>query len=49
MWWGSDLIGKDIESQFGNMLMVSIIAGGSHVYSVNSTGFLVCKGNNSSG
>ena len=49
MCWGSDRIGKDIESQFGNMSMVSIMAGGSHVCGVNSAGFLVCKGNNSSG
>ncbi|EEF29001.1 conserved hypothetical protein [Ricinus communis] len=49
MCWGSNPIGKDIESEFGNMSMMSIVAGGSHVCGVNSTGALVCKGDNTSG
>ncbi|KAJ9160337.1 hypothetical protein P3X46_025748 [Hevea brasiliensis] len=47
--WGNNPIATKIESEFGNMPMGSIAAGGSHVCGVNSTGFLVCKGDNSSG
>ncbi|OAY38406.1 putative serine/threonine-protein kinase-like protein CCR3 isoform X2 [Manihot esculenta] len=45
--WGDSTIARKIESEFGNMSMASIAAGGSHVCGVNSTGFLVCKGDNS--
>ncbi|CAI0415852.1 unnamed protein product [Linum tenue] len=38
-----------IESGFGEMSMLSVQAGGSHVCGVNSTGFVVCRGDNSSG
>ncbi|CAI0415920.1 unnamed protein product [Linum tenue] len=38
-----------IESGFGSMSMLSVQAGGSHVCGVNSTGFVVCRGDNSSG
>ncbi|KAF2319094.1 hypothetical protein GH714_013241 [Hevea brasiliensis] len=47
--WGNNPIATKIESEFGNMPMGSIAAGGSHVCGLNSTGFLVCKGDNSSG
>ncbi|KAF5736575.1 putative serine/threonine-protein kinase-like protein CCR3 [Tripterygium wilfordii] len=47
--WGSNPIASRIESEFGTMSMLSVQAGGSHVCGVNSTGFLVCKGDNSSG
>ncbi|KAJ9175892.1 hypothetical protein P3X46_014398 [Hevea brasiliensis] len=47
--WGNNPIAREIESDFGNMSMASIAAGGFHLCGVNSTGFLVCKGDNSSG
>ncbi|XP_065870991.1 putative serine/threonine-protein kinase-like protein CCR3 [Euphorbia lathyris] len=47
--WGRNPLAAEIESQFGDMLMFSIVAGGSHVCGMNSTGFLVCKGENFSG
>ncbi|XP_037492711.1 putative serine/threonine-protein kinase-like protein CCR3 [Jatropha curcas] len=47
--WGGNRIASEIESQFGNTSMVYIAAGGSHVCGLNSTGFLVCRGDNSSG
>ncbi|GMI72604.1 CRINKLY4 related 3 [Hibiscus trionum] len=47
--WGSNTVSKDIERQFGNMSMVNIEAGVSHVCGVNSVGELVCKGNNTTG
>ncbi|KAG2406707.1 hypothetical protein LR48_Vigan03g297900 [Vigna angularis] len=50
--WGdtsvSDLSGR-IENAFGNMSMLSLVAGGSHVCGLNSTGFVACGGNNDSG
>ncbi|EXB88391.1 Putative serine/threonine-protein kinase-like protein [Morus notabilis] len=47
--WGSGSSPSRIENRFGNMSMTSIFAGGSHVCGVNTTGFLVCEGNNDSG
>jgi len=48
--WGSNTeLGKQIQTGFGNMSMMSIVAGGSHVCGLNSTGFVVCRGNNDSG
>ncbi|GKU92122.1 hypothetical protein SLEP1_g5891 [Rubroshorea leprosula] len=47
--WGSNLIGKAIEQEFGDMSMVSLAAGSSHVCGVNSTGDIVCNGANDSG
>ncbi|XP_061376636.1 putative serine/threonine-protein kinase-like protein CCR3 [Gastrolobium bilobum] len=47
--WGDMDIASQIENEFGNMSMLSIVAGGSHVCGLNSTGFLVCRGSNSSG
>ncbi|CAI0415917.1 unnamed protein product [Linum tenue] len=47
--WGSQPIAQRIESGFGSMSMLSVQAGGSHVCGVNSTGFVVCRGDNSSG
>ncbi|KAK7276400.1 hypothetical protein RIF29_17539 [Crotalaria pallida] len=47
--WGDGSIARRIESEFGNMSMMSIVAGDSHVCGLNSTGFLVCRGSNSFG
>ncbi|XP_021904210.1 putative serine/threonine-protein kinase-like protein CCR3 [Carica papaya] len=47
--WGSNPVAGRIQSEFGNMTMATIVAGGSHVCGLNSTGYLVCKGNNESG
>ena len=38
-----------IQGDFTNMSMDSIVAGGSHACGLNSSGFVVCKGNNSFG
>ncbi|KAK8577187.1 hypothetical protein V6N13_122179 [Hibiscus sabdariffa] len=46
--WGNS-VGEEIENQFGNMSMVNIEAGVSHVCGINSAGELVCRGNNSAG
>ncbi|KAJ7963979.1 GPCR kinase [Quillaja saponaria] len=47
--WGSSSIANQIQNEFGNMSMETVVAGGSHVCGLNITGFLVCKGSNSSG
>ncbi|KAL2333415.1 hypothetical protein Fmac_014628 [Flemingia macrophylla] len=50
--WGDTKVAnvsEQIETGFGNMSMLSLVAGGSHVCGLNSTGFLVCEGSNSSG
>ncbi|OIW04104.1 hypothetical protein TanjilG_00664 [Lupinus angustifolius] len=47
--WGNGSIARKIESEFGNMSMLSIVAGESHVCGLNSNGFLVCRGSNSFG
>ncbi|XP_015931296.1 putative serine/threonine-protein kinase-like protein CCR3 [Arachis duranensis] len=48
--WGSNAsVADSIESEFRNVSMLSIVAGGSHLCGLNSTGFLVCKGSNSFG
>ncbi|KAJ8443914.1 hypothetical protein Cgig2_032738 [Carnegiea gigantea] len=48
--WGSDFtVAYQIESEFENISMSSIVAGGGHVCGLNLTGFLVCKGRNASG
>ncbi|KAL5568589.1 hypothetical protein UlMin_025164 [Ulmus minor] len=46
--WGSNSIARQIQNGFGNMTMTSIIAGYSHVCGLNTSGFLVCEGNNDS-
>ncbi|KAM7250182.1 hypothetical protein ACFE04_022065 [Oxalis oulophora] len=38
-----------IESEFANISLLSLFAGGSHACGLNASGFLVCKGDNSSG
>ena len=48
-WGGNGSVAGWIESDIGNMSMLSLVAGGSHVCGLNSTGFLVCKGSNSFG
>lgn len=48
-WGANSSLAAKIESQFGNIQMSSIVAGGMHVCGFNSSGFLVCKGSNSSG
>ncbi|XP_020223587.1 putative serine/threonine-protein kinase-like protein CCR3 [Cajanus cajan] len=47
--WGNTNVSEEIENRFGNMSMLSLVAGGSHVCGLNSTGFLVCEGSNGSG
>lgn len=46
--WGDRVVAGRIQNEFGNMSMLSLVAGGEHVCGLNSTGFLVCRGNNNS-
>lgn len=45
-WGTNNTFAAQIQNEFGNTSMHSIVAGGSHVCGLNTTGFLVCKGNN---
>ena len=47
--WGSNTIANQIQQDFGNTSMSSIMAGGSHVCGLDTTGNLLCKGSNDSG
>lgn len=47
--WGSSQSLNAIQDGFGNMPMSSIVAGGSHACGFNSSGFVVCRGQNDSG
>ncbi|GMG98342.1 hypothetical protein Nepgr_000182 [Nepenthes gracilis] len=47
--WGENGIGDDIESQFGNMSMLSLVAGKHHVCGLTISGILICKGSNDFG
>ncbi|KAI3721057.1 hypothetical protein L2E82_32060 [Cichorium intybus] len=38
-----------IQGEFANFRMLNVAVGGNHACGVNSTGFLVCRGNNDSG
>ncbi|KAI4306832.1 hypothetical protein L6164_030077 [Bauhinia variegata] len=46
--WGNRFIANQIEDEFRNMTMATLVAGDSHVCGLNQTGFLLCKGSNSS-
>ncbi|KAL4189685.1 hypothetical protein AMTRI_Chr08g208350 [Amborella trichopoda] len=48
--WGSSGIGGEIEAQFSNLTMSSLVAGGSHACGFRRTdGALICRGRNESG
>ncbi|KNA12038.1 hypothetical protein SOVF_129520 [Spinacia oleracea] len=47
--WGESGIGDFIEREFGNMSMLSLVAGKSHVCGIAFSGLLICKGINDSG
>ncbi|KAE8676396.1 putative serine/threonine-protein kinase-like protein CCR3 [Hibiscus syriacus] len=47
--WGANKIGVEIQRQFGNLSMSSLVAGDSHACGLTTTEFLVCKGNNDTG
>lgn len=47
--WGSSQSLNAIQDGFGNMPMSSIVVGGSHACGFNSSGFVVCRGQNDSG
>lgn len=47
--WGNSDVGDEIQSQFGNLTMLNLVAGESHACGLTTSGFLVCKGSNSSG
>ncbi|KAF5771084.1 putative protein kinase RLK-Pelle-CR4L family [Helianthus annuus] len=38
-----------IQGQFSNFRMLNVVVGGDHACGVNSTGFLICRGNNNNG
>lgn len=48
-WGNGNYIGSEIQRQFGNLSMSSLVAGESHACGLTTTGTLVCKGNNGSG
>ncbi|MCD7452861.1 hypothetical protein HAX54_018414 [Datura stramonium] len=47
--WGNSDIASAIQSGFDNITVVNIFAGGRHACGMNSTGFVVCKGDNGNG
>ncbi|KAH8496885.1 hypothetical protein H0E87_019572 [Populus deltoides] len=47
--WGKDTIAREIERGFGDMEMLSLEVGGLHACGVNSSGLLVCRGDESLG
>ncbi|XP_060178812.1 putative serine/threonine-protein kinase-like protein CCR3 [Lycium barbarum] len=47
--WGNSDIASRIQYGFVNETMVNIYAGGRHACGVNTTGFLICKGDNNNG
>ncbi|KAI8523565.1 hypothetical protein RHMOL_Rhmol13G0084100 [Rhododendron molle] len=47
--WGGSAIGAEIQRQFGNLTMLSLVAGESHACGLATNGHLVCKGSNASG
>ncbi|KAF8402648.1 hypothetical protein HHK36_010737 [Tetracentron sinense] len=47
--WGKSSTREEIQTQFGNSSMLSLVAGDSHVCGLTVTGFLICKGRNDSG
>ncbi|KAK7385761.1 hypothetical protein VNO78_31613 [Psophocarpus tetragonolobus] len=47
--WGVGSVARRMESEFGNMSMVSLVAGESHVCGLNSSWYLVCRGSNDFG
>lgn len=47
--WGGSEIGAEIQRQFGNLTMLSLVAGESHACGLATNGHLICKGSNASG
>lgn len=47
--WENSDIASSIQSEFGNDTMVNIYAGGRHACGMNTTGFLICRGDNNNG
>ncbi|XP_058198834.1 putative serine/threonine-protein kinase-like protein CCR3 [Rhododendron vialii] len=47
--WGGSEIGAEIQRQFGNLTMLSLVAGESHACGLATNGYLICKGSNASG
>ncbi|KAE8697026.1 O-glucosyltransferase rumi-like [Hibiscus syriacus] len=47
--WGGNKIGAEIQRQFGNLSISSLVAGDSHACGLTRRGSLVCKGNNDTG
>ncbi|KAK9279824.1 hypothetical protein L1049_013506 [Liquidambar formosana] len=47
--WGNRGIGADIDTQYGNFSMSSLVAGDSHACGLTTAGILICKGNNDFG
>ncbi|XP_068668379.1 putative serine/threonine-protein kinase-like protein CCR3 [Aristolochia californica] len=47
--WGSGHIAAQMQADFANFSMSTLVAGDSHVCGVQVSGSLICKGNNNSG
>ncbi|XP_009618100.1 putative serine/threonine-protein kinase-like protein CCR3 [Nicotiana tomentosiformis] len=48
-WGNNSSIASAIQSAFANETMVNIFAGGFHACGMNTTGFVICKGDNNNG
>ncbi|KAA8549414.1 hypothetical protein F0562_001113 [Nyssa sinensis] len=49
MCWGESEIGAEIQRQFNDFTMLSLVAGVAHACGVTETGTLICKGSNVDG
>ncbi|KAJ8542074.1 hypothetical protein K7X08_016940 [Anisodus acutangulus] len=47
--WGNSDISLVIQSEFNNFTMVNIFCGGKHACGMNTTGYVICKGDNTNG
>lgn len=47
--WGASAVGAEIQRQFGDLSMSSLVAGESHACGLTDSGILVCKGKNDTG
>uniref|UniRef100_A0A5B7A099 non-specific serine/threonine protein kinase n=1 Tax=Davidia involucrata TaxID=16924 RepID=A0A5B7A099_DAVIN len=47
--WGRSRFASLVQAQFLNISMSNIVVGGTHACGLNSTGFVVCRGDNTSG
>ncbi|XP_060212961.1 putative serine/threonine-protein kinase-like protein CCR3 [Lycium barbarum] len=48
-WGNNSILASVIQYEFDNLSMVNIFAGGRHACGMNTTGFVICKGDNTNG